>query len=157
MSSGDETDGSQDFEHGDFRLDGGRGKALGDDFDRVRMREDVGSPVRVVHQRLDAADRGIVDRSNAGLGAHRLQQVQKTVKPLGRGERECESICILQCGLGDHRLQQAQKTVHCPAPVERREFESILYIAGECRKVIIQVILRKTDKRIWFGITKIAS
>ena len=86
MPSGNETNGAEDFQHGDLGLDGGRGETLPDDFDGVGMREDVGSAVRVVHQGLNAADGRVVDGRHAQLRTHRRQQVEETVQTLERGE-----------------------------------------------------------------------
>ena len=93
VSSRNQADGAQNLQNGDFGFDRRRGETLRDDFDGVRMRENVGSPVRIVHQSLNATDGRVVDRSDASFRTHRSQQVQETVQSLGRNvERKCKNL-----------------------------------------------------------------
>jgi len=48
----------EDLQHRHFGLDVLRPQALRDGVDALRVGEDVGAALRVVHQRLDAADDG---------------------------------------------------------------------------------------------------
>lgn len=61
MPSRHQTDSSHDLQHCHFSLDVFCGQALGDDVDALRVREDMGAALRVVHQSLDAADQRCVD------------------------------------------------------------------------------------------------
>lgn len=64
------------FQHCHLSLNVFRGQALGDDVDALGVREDVGTPLRVVHQSLDAADQRRVDLRFCGVVVHALQEVQ---------------------------------------------------------------------------------
>ena len=85
------------------------GEALGDDVDALGVRQDVGPPLGVVHQGLDAANQGGVDLGLGGLVVHALQEVQdagQTVqvnepchKP-GRGEQVRGYVCVAGCVCG---------------------------------------------------------
>lgn len=70
--------GTQDLQHGHLGLDVVLAQALGDGVDALRVGQDVRSALRVVHQRLDAADDGGVDAALRRLEVHALQEVQQT-------------------------------------------------------------------------------
>lgn len=67
---------AHDLQHGHLGLDVLCGQALGYDVDALRVREDVGAALRVVHQGFDAADQRRVDLRFCGLVVHALQEVQ---------------------------------------------------------------------------------
>lgn len=110
MASGHETHSAHDLQHGHLGLDVLSGQALGDDVDALRVRQHMGTALRVVHQCLDAADERGVDLRLRRLVVHRLQEVQdarQTVqideprhKPKGQRNETWESnqrLLILDC------------------------------------------------------------
>lgn len=76
MPARHQTHGAHDLQHRHLGLDVLCGQALGDDVDALRVREDVGAALRVVHQGFDAADQRRVDLRFRGLVVHALQEVQ---------------------------------------------------------------------------------
>lgn len=61
VSIGHQTHRPEDLQHGHFGLDVLRPQALRDGVDALRVGQDVGAALRVVHQGFDAADDGGVD------------------------------------------------------------------------------------------------
>lgn len=72
-----QTHGPQDLQHRHFGLDVFRPQALRDGVDALRVGQDVGAALRVVHQGLDAADDGGVDAALGRLVVHAAQEVEE--------------------------------------------------------------------------------
>lgn len=76
MPTRHQTHSAHDLQHRYLGLDVLCGQALSDNVDALGMRQDVGTALRVVHQRFDAADQRRVDLRLCCLVVHALQEVQ---------------------------------------------------------------------------------
>lgn len=92
MPAGHQANGAHDLQHRHLGLDVLRGQALGDDVDALRVGEDVGAALRVVHQGFDAADQGCVDLRFCGLVVHGLQEVEDARQPVQVDEASHEPV-----------------------------------------------------------------
>lgn len=82
VTSGHEAHGTQDLQHGHLGLAVLCAEALRDGADGLGLRQHVGPPLRVVHQRLDAADEGGVDAALAGGMVHAPEEIQQAGQAL---------------------------------------------------------------------------
>ena len=82
MAARHQAEGTQDLKDGHLGLDVVRAEALRDGVDPGDVGEDVRAPRGVVHDRLDAAERGRVDGGLRAVPVQPRQQAKKTGEAL---------------------------------------------------------------------------
>ena len=102
VAAGHQAHSTQDLQHSHLGLAVLRAQALGDGADGLGLRQHVRPPLRVVHQRLDAANEGGVDAALAGGVVHAPEEVQQTGQALQldeAGHKPAQTRAVSQTGI----------------------------------------------------------